>query len=69
MKSCGNPGSVIREAYATGDPTRVVFVLEANDLSTAETALQQLPLVQMGYFSVAYIELRPFANWARLFVQ
>jgi hypothetical protein len=61
--------NVIREAYATGDPTRVVFVLEANDLSTAETALQQLPLVQMGYFSVAYIELRPFANWARLFVQ
>ena len=62
-------GNVIREAYATGDPTRVIFVLEAADLAAAEAALQKLPLVQEGYFTVEYIELRPFANWARLFAQ
>jgi hypothetical protein len=60
-------GNVIREAYATGDPTRVVFVLEVSDMAAAEKALNQLPLVQMGYFNVQFIELRPFSNWARLF--
>jgi hypothetical protein len=61
--------NIIREAYATGDPTRVVFVLEADNREAAEAALQQLPLVQLGYFTVAFIELRPFANWARLFAK
>jgi hypothetical protein len=58
---------VIREAYATGDPTRVVFVLEAVDPAAAEAALQRLPLVQIGYFTIQLIDLRPFANWSRLF--
>ncbi len=58
---------VIREAYATGDPTRVVFVLETGDIAAARTALQQLPLVAIGYFTIQLIELRPFSNWARLF--
>jgi hypothetical protein len=59
--------NVIREAYATADPTRVVFVLEAGDLAAAQAALRQLPLVESGHFTVQLIELRPFANWARLF--
>lgn len=59
--------NIIRKAYATADPTRVVFVLEASDLAAAEAALQQLPLVQRGYFTVQCMELRPFSNWARLF--
>jgi hypothetical protein len=61
--------NVIREAYATADPTRVVFVLEADDLADAEATLRRLPLVQMGLFTVQYVELRPFSNWARLFAE
>jgi hypothetical protein len=60
--------NVIREA-ATGDPIRIVFVLEAADLGAAETALQQLPLVKDGQFTIQFIELRPFSNWARLFAE
>ena len=61
--------NVIREAYATGDPTRVVFVLETGDLAAAETALGSLPLVKDGHFTVEFIELRPFSNWSRLFAE
>ncbi len=61
--------NVIREAYATADPTRVVFVLEADDLAAADAALRQLPLVELGFFTVQYIELRPFSNWSRLFTE
>jgi hypothetical protein len=61
--------NVIREAYATDDAARVVFVLETGDLAAAENALHELPLVQLGYFKVQLIELRPFSNWARMFAR
>ncbi|CAL75726.1 conserved hypothetical protein; putative dimeric alpha+beta barrel [Bradyrhizobium sp. ORS 278] len=60
-------GGVIREAYATDDPTQVVFVLEAADIATAEAALGRLPLIHEGSFTLQLIALRPFSNWARLF--
>ena len=59
--------NIVREAYMTDDPSRVVFVLEAEDLAAAEGRLQKLPLVKSGAFTLQLIELRPFANWARLF--
>jgi hypothetical protein len=62
-------GNIIREVYATSEPASVVFILEADDIAAAEATLKQLPLVQMGYFNVRCIELRPFSNWARLFVE
>jgi hypothetical protein len=36
---------VLREAYATATPTRVVFVLEAEDVAHAEQHLRKLPLI------------------------
>jgi hypothetical protein len=42
-------------------------VLEVADLAAAEAALQRLPLVRIGYFTIHFIELRPFVNWSRLF--
>jgi hypothetical protein len=58
---------VLREAYATEKPTRVVFVLEAPDVAAARQALDGLPLVAAGQFRVEFTELRPFANWSLLF--
>ena len=58
---------VLREAYATDKPTRVVFVLEAPDIAAARQALDGLPLVAGGEFRVKLTELRPFANWSLLF--
>ena len=58
---------VIREAYATAAPSRVVFVLEADDIADAQGHLARLPLVAAGLFHVELIELRPFVNWAILF--
>ena len=57
----------IRAAYATSLPTRVVFELEATDETVAREVLARLPLVADGTFEVTCIELRPFANWSRLF--
>ena len=57
----------IREAYLTSSPTRVVFILEADDAPDALKRLQQLPLISAGFFRVSLEELRPFANWSRLF--
>jgi hypothetical protein len=59
--------NIIREAYATDDPARIVFVLETVDVAAARTHVQTLPLVRQGDFDMQLIELRPFANWARLF--
>jgi hypothetical protein len=39
---------VLREAYATATPTRVVFVLEAEDAAHASEHLRKLPLVAEG---------------------
>ncbi len=58
---------VIREAYATDDPTQIVFILEAADLADAKAALERLPLVGSGSFIVQLTALRPFNNWSRLF--
>jgi len=58
---------VLREAYATASPTRVVFVLEARDAAAAEGSLRTLPLIAAGLFRVELIELRPFVNWSMLF--
>jgi hypothetical protein len=58
---------VLREAYATSVPTRVVFVLEVGDVASAEAHLHTLPLIATGLLSVQLVELRPFANWAVLF--
>jgi hypothetical protein len=53
---------VLREAYATATPTRVVFVLEAEDVAHAEEHLRKLPLVAAGHFNFELVELRPFVN-------
>jgi hypothetical protein len=58
---------VLREAYLTETPTRVVFILEAADMTDAEEKLERLPLVAKGAMRVGLIELRPFTNWSRLF--
>lgn len=60
---------VLREAYATETGTRVVFVLEAQDVSSAKEHLSKLPMVSSGLFRFELIELRPFANWSMLFKQ
>jgi hypothetical protein len=60
-------GGVLREAYATSTPTRVVFVLEAEGAAAAEGHLRGLPLVAEGLLRVELIELRPFVNWSALF--
>ncbi len=60
---------VLREVYATDDPKRVVFVMEANDVAAAKRHLAPLPLVAAGMFNIEYLELRPFVNWSRLFAQ
>jgi hypothetical protein len=60
---------VIREAYATAAPGRVVFVLETGDIAEAQEHLRRLPLVAAGLFQVELIELRPFVNWSLLFAR
>ncbi len=59
--------NIIREAYATDDPARVIFILEVDTLAAAERRLSALPLVANGSFTVQLSELRPFANWQMLF--
>jgi hypothetical protein len=61
--ACG----VLREAYATASPTRVVFVVEAEDARGAQERLATLPLVAAKMLRVELIELRPFVNWSTLF--
>jgi hypothetical protein len=58
---------MLREAYATQLPTRVVFVIEADDVATAESHVAALPLVAAGMFQADFVELRPFVNWSKLF--
>jgi hypothetical protein len=60
---------VLREAYATATPSRVVFVLEAADAADAERLLRQLPLIAGGMLRLEVIELRPFVNWSMLFAR
>jgi hypothetical protein len=58
---------VLREVYATEEPTRVVFVMEADDVAAAKRLLAPLPLVAAGMFRMEFVELRPFLNWSMLF--
>jgi hypothetical protein len=60
---------VLREAYATASPTRVVFVLEAESVAAAEAHLRPLPMVAAGLMKIEYVELRPFVNWSALFAR
>lgn len=60
---------VVREAYATAVPTRVVFVVEAESKVDAERRFAELPLVKAGLMTLEFIELRPFLNWSLLFAQ
>jgi hypothetical protein len=60
---------VLREAYATASPTRVVFVLEADSAAAAEAHLRPLPMVAAGLVKIEYVELRPFVNWSALFAR
>jgi muconolactone delta-isomerase len=57
----------LREVYATEDPKRVVFVLEADDAEGAKRILARLPLVSAAIFDLEFVELRPFVNWSMLF--
>jgi hypothetical protein len=57
----------LREVYATEDPKRVVFVLEAADTADAKRLLEPLPLVAAAFFKLEFVELRPFVNWSMLF--
>ncbi len=57
----------LREVYATEDPKRVVFVLEADDVAGAKRLLATLPLVAADIFELQFVELRPFVNWSMLF--
>ncbi len=59
-------GDVIREAYLTESPSRVVFILEAPSSAEARVQLEKLPLVAEGVFEVVLVELRPFTNWSML---
>ena len=58
---------VLREAYSTSTPSRVIFVLEADDLKRATAHLRELTLVATGLLSVELVELRPFVNWSMPF--
>jgi hypothetical protein len=58
---------VLREAYSTAAPSRVVFILEADDMAQATAHLRELPLVAAGLLSLELVELRPFVNWSMLF--
>jgi hypothetical protein len=60
---------VLREVYATEDPKRVVFVMEADDATAAKRQLMSLPLVAAGMFKIECLELRSFVNWSMLFAQ
>jgi hypothetical protein len=60
---------VLREAYATAKPTRVVFVLEAESVAAAQAHLAPLPLAASGAMQVEYVELHPFVNWSLLFAR
>jgi len=60
---------VLREAYATSAPKRVVFVLEAGSVAQAAESLRALPMVAGGLVRCELLELRPFVNWSVLFGQ
>jgi hypothetical protein len=52
LKSSLYASGVLREVYATEDPKRVVFVIEAEDAAAAKRQLAPLPLVAAGIFTI-----------------
>jgi hypothetical protein len=58
---------LLREAYATATPTRVVFVLEVESVAEAQRHLSEMPLVTAGLMHIELIELKAFTNWSLLF--
>jgi hypothetical protein len=56
-----------RLVYSTDLPTRVAFVIEADNTAAAHRHLAPLPLVAAGLFQIDCMELRPFVNWSALF--
>ena len=60
---------VLREAYATATPSRLIFILETDSTARAKEHLRKLPLVAAGLLRHELIELRPFVNWAMLFAR
>jgi uncharacterized protein YciI len=58
---------VLRGVYATADPRKVVFIVEAADAEGAKHILAALPMVAAGMFNTEFVELRPFVNWSMLF--
>jgi hypothetical protein len=58
---------VLREAYSTATPSRVVFILEVDDIGCARARMRELPLVAAGLLSLELMELRPFVKWSMLF--
>jgi hypothetical protein len=58
---------VLRDVFATDDPKKVVFIIEAADAKAAEHILAPLPMIAAGMFNVEFVELRPFVNWSMLF--
>jgi len=58
---------VLREVYATEDPKKVVFMVEAADAASAKQVLARLPMIAAGMFNMEFVELRPFVNWSMLF--
>ena len=47
-------------------PTRVLFVLEAENAAQADEQLRKLPPVAAGRLTLELVELRPFVNWSML---
>jgi hypothetical protein len=60
-------GDVVREAYFRADRHAAVLVLECADVSEAELALSELPLVSAGLIEFELIPLVPYPGFSRLF--
>lgn len=58
---------IIRELYFRQDRSEAVLVLECEDVVTAETVLQTLPLVKAGLITFELIPLVAYPGFARLF--
>jgi len=58
---------VLREIYFRADRPEAVLVMECENLSEAEAALNSLPLVQEGLIEFEIIPLAPYPGFRRLF--
>jgi hypothetical protein len=54
--------SLIREMYFRTDTIGAVFILEADNVSTAEQAFNALPMVKQSLITAQFIPLAPFTN-------